>query len=109
MKIIKGVRGSGKTYELLKESGETNTPILCAGPSQQRFLEMMSEVYQTSIPKPVLLEDLESLHLKAVLIDDLIPTLERILGTKISGYSETLGDREDNIILELNKQYGDRQ
>lgn len=57
MKIICRNNCSGKTKELIRESLDTSTPILCFSPSKQSSLEEKSIAYFNEFVSTILFTD----------------------------------------------------
>jgi hypothetical protein len=78
MKIICRENCSGKTRELIRESIDTNTPILVFSPTKQRSLEEKSRVYFNEFVETITLEDAKSYQGK-VLIDDIDKNIDLLV------------------------------
>ena len=78
MKVICRENCSGKTKELIRESLDTDTPILVFSSTKRRSLEEKSIVYFNEFVKTITLEDAKDYNGK-VLIDDIDENIESLL------------------------------
>lgn len=87
MKIITGVRGSGKTTRLIQESAMTGKYILVATQEQVVSVAKTAQELDIKIPYPITIEDLKNpsryIKTEGVLVDESMSLLQYLVPVKI--------------------------
>jgi hypothetical protein len=84
MWILKGERGSGKSWELVRDSAKMQIPILVSHERNVEYVKERAKEQNLNIPDPIVYQ--KGMHLgKSVLVDDLESFISSVLGGKIVG------------------------
>lgn len=112
MKIIQGVRGSGKTYTLVQLSHLSSYPIMTRSRCNKKYIQTMDDQLGITIPEPIVFRSKQDTRGKLlptdkVLVDDFDGWLSDIVsdyfGSAVAAATMNLDDNQ-NVINLMNEE-----
>jgi hypothetical protein len=92
-------RGTGKTYQLILKSAETNQPILVHNNVLKKYVQKIANNHKIEIPTPISVGDIlcgkcRGRHYNGVLVDELETVMRQFvsyfLSAPMTGYSMSI-------------------
>lgn len=92
-------RGTGKTYQLILKSAETNQPILVHNDILKKYVQEIANIHKIEIPTPISVGDIlcdkyRDRHYDGVLVDELETVMRQFvlyfLSAPMTGYSMSI-------------------